>query len=271
MLGEFDLDTRLQGLVARIVESYTADSRTRHIGRGYLPTTSEIVRITEMLLEISYPGYFGRQDLSEKNIAYHVGELLPRLGQALYMQIFRSLCHQNEIEGNYDPNGSSEQALPIDTKARELTEQFLARIVSIREMLALDVQAAYDGDPAAVNTDEVIMAYPGLLAITVYRHAHELYLMNVPVMPRTMTEWAHQHRYSPRRDHRQEFLHRPWHGRSDRRDNGYWRQRETVSRRDAWGAVVPEGRARTNGQGLQAAPDGAEQRYGLRQRHYSRR
>jgi serine O-acetyltransferase len=191
MLGEFDLDQKLQDLVGRMVVSYNADPRTHHIGRGYLPSTAEIIRITEMLLEIAYPGYFGRQDLSEKNVYYHVGELLPRLGQTLYMQIFRSLCNQNEIEGNYDPNGSSEQALPLDAKAREMTLQFMERLVDIREALALDVQAAYDGDPAAVNTDEVIMTYPGVLAITVYRFAHELYRMNVPVMPRTMTEWAH--------------------------------------------------------------------------------
>jgi serine O-acetyltransferase len=192
MLGEFDLDEKLKDLVARLVESYRADARTRHIGRGYLPSRSEIIRLTEMLLEVAFPGYFGRQDLSEKNVYYHVGELLPRLGQALYLQIFRSLCHQNEIDGNYDPSGSSEQALSLDARARELAERFLCKIVEIREMLAFDVQAAYDGDPAAVNTDEVIMAYPGVLAISVYRFAHELHQMNVPVMPRTMTEWAHQ-------------------------------------------------------------------------------
>lgn len=192
MLGEFDLDPQIQGLVQRIVDSYNGDHRTHHIGRGYLPSRSELIRITEMLLEISYPGYYGRQDLSEKNVNYHVGELLPRLAQAVYLQIFRSMCHQNEIEGNYDPNGSSDQALPIDAKAREMAAKFLDRIVDVRAMLALDVQAAYDGDPAAVNTDEVIMTYPGLLAISVYRFAHELYCMNVPVMPRAMSEWAHQ-------------------------------------------------------------------------------
>jgi len=191
-LGEFDIDEKLPGLVTRIVANYLGDPRTRHIGRGYLPNRSEIVRIIELLLEVSYPGYFGRQDLSEKNVFYHVGELLPRLGQALYMQIFRSLCHQNEIEGNYDPNGPADQALPLDARARELTEQFLERITDVRNRLAFDVQAAYDGDPASMNTDEVILAYPGVLAISVYRYAHELYLMNVPLMPRTMTEWAHQ-------------------------------------------------------------------------------
>ena len=191
MIGEFDLDDRLKALVDRIVDSYVAEPITRHVDRGYLPSRDEVIRIVEMLFEVSYPGYFGRQNLSFKNVRYHVGELLPRLAQALYMQIFLSLCHLNEVEGNYDPNGPSDQAVPFDNSARELAEQFLDRIPAIRDALAMDVQAAYDGDPASVNTDEVIFAYPGLLAVTVYRYAHELYKMEVPLIPRTMTEWAH--------------------------------------------------------------------------------
>ncbi len=191
MIGEFDIDERLQSLVDRIVANYNSDARTRHIDRGYLPTREEVIRILEMLFEISYPGYFGRQNLSFRNVRYHVGELIPRLAQKLYMQIFLSLCHMNEVEGNYDPGGATDQALPFDQKARELTSQFLERIPDIRDMLALDVQAAYDGDPASANTDEVIFAYPGLLAVTVYRYAHELYRMIVPLIPRTMAEWAH--------------------------------------------------------------------------------
>src|SRR5262245_27847142 len=110
MIGEFDIDDSLNDLVSKLVKSYQSDPRTRHIGRGYLPSTTEIVHIVELLLEVSYPGYFGRQNLSDKNVVHHLGELLPRLGQSLYLQLFRSLCHQNEIEGNYDPNGSAEQA-----------------------------------------------------------------------------------------------------------------------------------------------------------------
>ncbi len=192
MLGEFDIDDKLSALVERIIASYQADPRTRHIDRGYLPSHGEMVRIIEMLLEVSYPGYFGRQNLSSKNVAFHVGDIIPRLAQALYLQMFRSLCHQNEIDGNYDPAGPASQALPLDQKARSHTETFLDRIPEVRKLLALDVQAAYDGDPASANTDEVILAYPGLLAVTVYRYAHELYAMDAPLMPRTMTEWAHQ-------------------------------------------------------------------------------
>jgi serine O-acetyltransferase len=190
--GEFDIDERLEDLVGRIATSYAQDGRTRHIDRGYLPSQPEIVGIIEMLLEASYPGYFGRGNLSTKNVRYHIGDLLPRLGQSLYTQLFRSLCHQNELEGTYDPNGSAEQASPFDAQARLLAERFLEKIPEIRDILSLDVQAAFDGDPAAANTDEVILAYPGILAVTVYRYAHVLYTMDVPLIPRTMTEWAHQ-------------------------------------------------------------------------------
>jgi serine O-acetyltransferase len=76
-------------------------------------------------------------------------------------------------------------------RARELTEVFLGRLPEIRSLLVRDVQAAYDGDPAASNLDEVILAYPGVLAVSVYRIAHALYDLGVPMMARIMTEWAH--------------------------------------------------------------------------------
>jgi len=192
MIGEFDIDNRLEKLVGRIVDSYIADPRTRHIDRGYLPNRAKIIRIIDLFLEISYPGYFGRQNLTSRNVRFHVGELLPRLAQSLYEQIFRSYCHQNEVDGNYDPYGSSEQAVPFDEKARELTAELLEKIPDVRAALALDVQAAYDGDPASVNCDEIILSYPGVLAVSIYRFAHELFCRDVPVMPRTMSEWAHQ-------------------------------------------------------------------------------
>ncbi len=192
MLGEFDLDPQLNRLTDVIVASYEGDARTRHVGRGYLPNRAEAIQLIEGLLELAYPGYYGEQNLSKTNLRYHVGELLPRLAQKIYMQVFRALCYDNEVEGKYDPLGDSEQAAPLDRRAREVTLQFLERLPAVRAMLGLDVQAAYDGDPAATNCDEIIMAYPGLLAVSVYRFAHELWNDDVPLLPRMMTEWAHQ-------------------------------------------------------------------------------
>jgi len=186
MIEQFQMGDRLPSLVERIVESYKADARTRHIDRAYLPSRREITDIIELLLELAYPGYYGRQNLTLHNVSFHVGELLPRIGQKLFRQIYHCLCYGEELAGNGRGGPKA-----CDARARELTLQYLEKIPELREIISGDVQAAYDGDPAAVNTDEVILAYPGVLAVTVYRFAHVLHEMGVPLMPRIMTEWAH--------------------------------------------------------------------------------
>jgi serine O-acetyltransferase len=185
-MPKFEFGEHLSPLVDKIVHSYQADERTHHIGRSYLPNRDAIAEIIGYLLELAYPGYYGRQDLTSHNVKFHVGELLPRVGGLLFEQIQQALCYQQELEGKGKPAEA-----PCDRKARRLTLEFLDRIPAIREVLAGDVQAAYDGDPAAMNTDEILLSYPGVLAVTVYRFAHELYSMKIPLIPRIMTEWAH--------------------------------------------------------------------------------
>jgi len=182
----FQVGERLPDLVGRIVASYESQERTCYIDKAFLPSRSATIEIVQLLLGLVYPGYHGRQGLTRHNVLYHVGELIPCIGQKLYRQIEQALSYQDQREGRPAPDPRAG-----NTKARDITLQFLERIPAIRELLAGDVQAAYDGDPAAVNTDEVILAYPGLLAVTVYRFAHELHAMGVPLIPRMMTEWAH--------------------------------------------------------------------------------
>ncbi|MEE8170372.1 MAG: serine acetyltransferase [Phycisphaerae bacterium] len=191
MIGEFDLGPRLAPLVNRVVDSIVRHARIRHVDRGFLPSRAGIIEVSQLLLELSYPGFFGRQDLDSTNVTYHVGELLPRLGQKLFHQIFRALCYENELEGRYDPNGAEDQAVPFHQRARDVSLGFLNRIPEVREILADDVEAAYDGDPAAPNTDEVVVAYPGVLAVTIHRYAHVLYELDIPLLPRIMSEWMH--------------------------------------------------------------------------------
>jgi len=183
MFYEFRLGEKLPGLVEKMMKSYEREPKTRHLGERVLPDRREIVHIIRLLLELIYPGFYGRQDLNEHNLAYHVGELLPRVGVRLHRQIHCCLCYK---EGTTRDQGGG-----LRERAAELTLAFLERIPEIRERLAEDVQAAYDGDPAALNTDEVILSYPGVLAITIYRLAHELHEMGIPLMPRMMTEYAH--------------------------------------------------------------------------------
>ncbi len=181
------LGEALPRLVARIVKSYVSDARTQHIDREYLPAREVIITICDLLLELTYPGYIGRKGLTQHNISFHVGELLPRLWEHLTDQITQCLCHEQECCGPRRP----EDRPACRERAAELASRFMERIPDVRAMLADDVQAAYDGDPAASGTAEVILAYPAILAITIFRYAHELYEMGVPLMPRIMTEHAH--------------------------------------------------------------------------------
>ncbi len=181
------LGETLPHLVARMVKSYQSDPRTQCIDRAFLPSREAIIGVCDLLLELTYPGFFGRKQLTRHNITYHVGELLPRLYDALTHQILECMCFERESH-----DGETPQPAPCRDDACALSAQFIERIPDVRELLAFDVQAAYDGDPAATGTAEVLLAYPGLTAITIYRYAHVLYQLNVPFMPRIMTEYAHQ-------------------------------------------------------------------------------
>ncbi len=187
MSHEFTIGSQLPALVDKIVASYHRELRINHIDRAYLPGRRNIVELMERLIELMYPGLHGRKDLTEHNVGYHVGELLPRIGHLVFTEIHQALCYQAELE-----NPGSGEGL-CQKKARELAMAFLSRLPEVRASLSGDAQAAYDGDPAALNTDEVILAYPGLLAVTVHRVAHELYQLEIPIMPRIMSEWAHTH------------------------------------------------------------------------------
>jgi serine O-acetyltransferase len=170
-------------LVDGMLASYRRDPRAQHVNRRFLPSRDEILEILRLVLELFYPGYFGRQDLTDENLGFHVGNLLSTLRQKAERQVETCLCFAAECEGRADHSCSE--------KARRVTAAFLERLPAVRDTLVLDVQAAYDGDPAASSLDEVILAYPGMLAVTVHRVAHELQVMGVPLMPRIMSEWAH--------------------------------------------------------------------------------
>ncbi|MCG3139079.1 MAG: hypothetical protein HJJLKODD_02957 [Phycisphaerae bacterium] len=186
MAEGFDLGNQLPELVRQICVSYWADPRTHHIDKRFLPSRTQIVRALELLIELIYPGYWGRQNLTQYNVSYHVGELLPRIGEILNREIYHAFCYQDEMQGRSPVGGAD-----CREKARRLVLRFLEQLPAVREKLGGDVQAAYDGDPAAVDTSEVILSYPGVLAVTIYRLAHELHQLEVPWIPRVMTEWAH--------------------------------------------------------------------------------
>lgn len=179
-----DVNTDLAWLTDEIVSSYDVEERTRRIGERFLPSRSKIVEILELLRQLLFPGFFGHKRLTKENIRYHVGNLLVRLAEDLGEQITHCICSDRACEDCGRPEVCRERA---DHIARD----FLSRIATLRTVLAFDAQAAYDGDPAAKSIDEVIYSYPGFYAVMVYRLAHELLTMDVPLMPRIMSEYAH--------------------------------------------------------------------------------
>jgi len=174
----------LRDTVDALLLSYRTDGRAQHINRRFLPSRDRIVEILELLFELLFPGYFGKLDLTDENLAYHAGNLLAQLREKLERQIERCLCFQDEIVEQLDVPRCRRHG-------KDLTAEVLARLPEIRRMLVLDAQAALDGDPAAGSLDEIILSYPGYRAVTVHRIAHELHALGVPLMPRIMSEWAH--------------------------------------------------------------------------------
>jgi serine O-acetyltransferase len=189
MSTDFRLKENLPILTERIVDTYAEVGNISHLGHCPLPNYDTIIAATEDLKEIMYPGYRRRDGLHLGNVTYHVGELIDRLHDTLTLQISRALRHEGAKDGRCDPQRISE----FESLGQSKAVEFLEQLPDLRKVLAMDVEAAYAGDPACKSLDEVIFCYPGLEAISVYRLAHLLHELGVPLIPRMMTEWAHMH------------------------------------------------------------------------------
>jgi serine O-acetyltransferase len=182
MATDIRLKETLPEIVESVVASYTECRRINHLGHTPLPSREALCEILVDLLEILYPGYGRRQNLHIGNVEYHVGDLIDGLHDKLTQQVMRALRH----EATEEQNGVDFEAL-----AQQTTVEFLRRLPAIRFLLEQDVESAYLGDPAAKSHHEIVFCYPGLEAISIYRLAHEMLLLGVPLIPRLMTEWAH--------------------------------------------------------------------------------
>lgn len=179
----------LPQLTETIVNSYTEIGTINHLGHCPLPRYEAIISAIEDLKDILYPGYRRREGLHLGNITYHVGDLIDGLHDKLTRQITRALMHDARVSEGVDP---IDDDVDYEAQGQLLAIDFLNQLPDIRRILATDVQAAYDGDPACQSADEVIFCYPGLEAVTIFRLAHVLYRLDVPFIPRMMTEWAHR-------------------------------------------------------------------------------
>ncbi len=189
MASDLRLKESLPNLTDEIVETYASVGTINHLGHCPLPKYDEVISALEDLKDILYPGYRRREGLHIGNVTYHVGDLVDGLHDKLTTQIARALQHHARAELGIDPCQDRED---YQARGQSIAIAFLQRIPDLRRLLATDVRAAYDGDPACKNLDEVILCYPGLEAVTVYRLAHELHGLGVPFIPRMMTEWAHK-------------------------------------------------------------------------------
>jgi serine O-acetyltransferase len=176
-------DTRIKHLVNVLVKSYQDHEEIIKVDTGNQLNRVVILEILEKLRCLIFPGYFGRRNISAGLVEYYTGDLLEEVSAPLSRQIARALRHVNRY--------AAAAAKNTDSRPEELAFAFLARLPEIREYLATDVSAAYEGDPAAFSKDEIISSYPGIYAIMVSRLAHELYRLEIPLIPRIMTEHAH--------------------------------------------------------------------------------
>jgi serine O-acetyltransferase len=177
------MNEKIDQAAKALVESYSADDlKIHHLDRQPLPSHAEIVRVLVCLHELLFPGYIGAQGLTGDGLRAHVEARMAWLSEVLTEQIKRAIGHGNKIGAACEVT---------EREASECAARFLGELPRLRQLLAMDVQAALNGDPAATCRDEIIFSYPSIYAVMVYRLAHEFFKMNVPLLPRIMTEHAH--------------------------------------------------------------------------------
>lgn len=156
--------------------------RTDKLGRHRLPNREVLIQVVKRLRQAFFPAHFGNADLSPETGRFYVGSQLDGALQCLEDQIYRALTYTAACEAERES---------CEARALEATQRFLGRVSALQQMLMLDIQAAYDGDPAARSLDEVLACYPGINALIHHRIAHELHLLEIPFIPRLISEYAH--------------------------------------------------------------------------------
>ena len=172
----------LQRLTSSLMHSYDAHGGINHLDGVNLPSKSIIADITKDLLTLLFPGFFQEKLIHSQQLKTETHQLVEKV----------FVCLQNEIEKSlryHPPEGSLEAN--VTSLAKELTMTLLSKIPDLKDILRTDIDAAFNGDPAALSRNEIIVAYPFVEAIAVQRMAHELYRNQVALIPRIMTEWAH--------------------------------------------------------------------------------
>lgn len=177
------LENQVNHLVEKIITDYEQERDIDVVETFTHPNRDDIVKIIFQIQNIIFPGYY-------KNKSYRVYTVRNNLSMQLE-DVLYNLSKQISLVLKYLPQYAALEERELLPEAEGISLKFLDRLIEIRALIQTDLQAAYDGDPAAFNKAEIIFSYPGLFATMVNRIAHELYLLGVPLIPRIMTEYAH--------------------------------------------------------------------------------
>jgi len=178
----FEVSTKIRDQLPPIISSLDPDLFA-HVDAELIPSTELTVEITQRARRLLFPGYFNRQVLDANQLEYAIGVEVTRLFETLSEAIALSIrhdCQRYQLVCTHCQERGQREAV-----------RFLEHLPEVRRILTTDVQAAYDGDPAAKTIDEVIISYPGVLATTIHRIAHQLWLQEIPLLPRMMSEHGH--------------------------------------------------------------------------------
>jgi len=191
-----DPTRKLREVAREIVAAYETTGGINRIGGKNLPNQPAIVEILEQLLAVVFPGYHGAPISRNADLELLVGSRLDTISDLLSGVIERTLVFCQKMDGECDRIWKLTDVALDESRfaaaARQVTMAYLEQLPAIRRLLDKDVQAAFEGDPAATNIEEIILCYPGVQAIAIHRLAHPLYRLGVPLLPRIMGEWAHQ-------------------------------------------------------------------------------
>jgi len=178
-------DSETSKLVEAILDSYEEYPISTRLNVPSVLNRNLIIDVTEKIRQILFPGYYDENRIRGEYVRYIVGDKIEYIQYHLTKQVAIAL-------GTDEMCADCSKSVLLQ-RAEKIVNQLLEKIPDLREILATDIQAFYDGDPAAYSYDEIILSYPGLMAISIYRIAHELWELNVPLIPRIMTEYAHSH------------------------------------------------------------------------------
>ncbi|MBU0943141.1 MAG: serine acetyltransferase [Proteobacteria bacterium] len=177
------LNDKVPPVVKALVDAWQTEDCFDHVGPVPIPSHKAIIDIIYQVRQILFPGYFTKTKLHASNLEYYLGKEASELYERLTHEIIMAIRH--------DCRRSNLPCTQCEERGHRMALSFIQTLPGISALLSTDIRATLEGDPATASSDEVIFCYPGLLATSIYRMAHELYLLQVPIIPRIMTEHAH--------------------------------------------------------------------------------